>query len=66
MKGSDKEFSARIYINNGAVLINVPKIIVDERHLKEKIISIEKKRSKLFNEKKRCYCRITLKFEGED
>ena len=62
-KGDIDIFSARVFINNGAVLISVPKVIADSRDLKERIILIENEWSRKHKKKGKCFGKITLELE---
>jgi len=61
----DEHFTARIFINNGAVLISVPKIVVDSRDLKERIKVLENEWERKHKKEKKCFANIILKL-GED
>lgn len=53
----EEPFTARVFINNGAVLISVPKVIVDSRDLKERI----KEKEKLKKKNSKCFGNIILR-----
>lgn len=56
----EKPFVARVFINNGAVLISIPKIMVDSRDLKGRIKQQEKR-----HKSKKCFGEVILKLADE-
>lgn len=51
----DEKFLVKIFENNGAILISVPKQVVDARSLKERIKKQEKK-----HKSGKCYADVIL------